>query len=268
MPVCYNHASMMICKKIISTITAAAAAVALFTVSVPVALAGSDNASRKAITSSRSFPKMNTARKDLLKEIVSVSSDDSESWGGVESLNVPETKSTAEKKAEEEAKKAEEERKAAEKAAAEASRLQAAEVSRSRASAATSSTSSSSVSNDGAVDAPVSANGAGVVAYASQFQGVPYVYGGTTPSGFDCSGFTQYVYAKFGISLPRIDYQQRVWAQAHGTTVSDPQPGDLMWRSGHVGIYVGNGLMIHAPRPGKSVSIVPVYASFEYYRII
>ena len=110
MPVCYNHASMMICKKIISTITAAAAAVALFTVSVPVALAGSDNASRKAITSSRSFPKMNTARKDLLKETVSVSSDDSESWGGVESLNVPETKSTAEKKAEEEAKKAEEER--------------------------------------------------------------------------------------------------------------------------------------------------------------
>ena len=101
MPVCYNHASMMICKKIISTITAAAAAVALFTVSVPVALAGSDNASRKAITSSRSFPKMNTARKDLLKETVSVSSDDSESWGGVESLNVPETKSTAEKKAEE-----------------------------------------------------------------------------------------------------------------------------------------------------------------------
>lgn len=258
MPVCYNHASMMICKKIISTITAAAAAVALFTVSVPVALAGSDNASRKAITSSRSFPKMNTARKDLLKETVSVSSDDSESWGGVESLNVPETKSTAEKKAEEEAKKA----------AAEAARLQAAEVSRSRASAATSSTSSSSVSNDGAVDAPVSANGAGVVAYASQFQGVPYVYGGTTPSGFDCSGFTQYVYAKFGISLPRIDYQQRVWAQAHGTKVNDPQPGDLMWRSGHVGIYVGNGLMIHAPRPGKSVSIVPVYASFEYYRII
>jgi len=107
-----------------------------------------------------------------------------------------------------------------------------------------------------------------VVAYASQFQGVPYVYGGTTPSGFDCSGFTQYVYSKFGISLPRIDYQQRVWAQAHGTKVSDPQPGDLMWRSGHVGIYVGNGLMIHAPRPGKSVSIVPVYASFEYYRII
>ena len=90
----------------------------------------------------------------------------------------------------------------------------------------------------------------------------------TTPSGFDCSGFTQYVYSKFGISLPRIDYQQRVWAQAHGTKVSDPQPGDLMWRSGHVGIYVGNGLMIHAPRPGKSVSIVPVYASFEYYRII
>ena len=156
----------------------------------------------------------------------------------------------------------------AKKAAAEAARLQAAEVSRSRASAATSSTSSSSVSNDGAVDAPVSANGAGVVAYASQFQGVPYVYGGTTPSGFDCSGFTQYVYSKFGISLPRIDYQQRVWAQAHGTKVSDPQPGDLMWKSGHVGIYVGNGLMIHAPRPGKSVSIVPVYASFEYYRII
>ena len=135
MPVCYNHASMMICKKIISTITAAAASVALFTVSVPVALAGSDNASRKAITSSRSFPKMNTARKDLLKETVSVSSDDSESWGGVESLNVPETKSTAEKKAEEEAKKAEEERKAAEKAARAAEYAKKAEAAAAKAAA-------------------------------------------------------------------------------------------------------------------------------------
>ena len=110
--------------------------------------------------------------------------------------------------------------------------------------------------------------GAKVVSMAMPFLGTRYRSGGASTSGFDCSGFTQYVYAKFGISLPRIDYQQRAWAQAHGTKVNDPQPGDLMWRSGHVGIYVGNGLMIHAPRPGKSVSIVPVYASFEYYRII
>ena len=238
MPVCYNHASMMICKKIISTITAAAAAVALFTVSVPVALAGSDNASRKAITSSRSFPKMNTARKDLLKEIVSVSSDDSESWGGVESLNVPETKSTAEKKAEEEAKKAEEERKAAEKAAAEASRLQAAEVSRSRASAATSSTSSSSVSND----------------VRSMPRSAPMVpaWSPTPPSSRACPMCT--AAPRVGIRLLglhavrvlQVRHQPAAYRLSAACVGSGSRhegqrspAGDLMWRSGHVGIYVG-----------------------------
>ncbi|MBQ7718337.1 MAG: C40 family peptidase [Clostridia bacterium] len=102
------------------------------------------------------------------------------------------------------------------------------------------------------------AAGEEIVEYAKEFLGVPYVYGGTTPSGFDCSGFVRYVYAKFGISLPRISYDQL----KEGTSVSeeDLQVGDLVFFRGgdHVGIYVGNGQYIHAPRTGRTVSVEPL----------
>ena len=254
---------MMHFKKIVSTFTALVAAATLFSVAVPAASA--DDADKKAITSSRSFPKVNVARKDLLKESVSTDSDKDSKWGDLGDMSVPQTKSQAEKDAEAAAAQAEAERQAAQQAAQEQAEAQAASRSASRQSISTTATSTSSGQ---AVVAPSSGNGSGVVSYASQFQGVPYVYGGTSPSGFDCSGFVQFVYAQFGLGLPRVDADQRVWAQSNGTQVSNPEPGDFMWRPGHVGIYVGNGLMIHAPRPGKSVEIVPVYASFEYYRIM
>ncbi|MFC5221820.1 C40 family peptidase, partial [Bifidobacterium leontopitheci] len=150
-----------------------------------------------------------------------------------------------------------------------AARQEAARLAEAQAASRSSSRTSLTTTQSQGVDLPAAASGSAVVSYAAEFQGVPYVIGGTTPAGFDCSGFTQFVYAKFGISLPRVDNDQRTWAQSHGTRVSNPQPGDLMWLPGHVGIYVGNGLMIHAPRPGKSVSIVPVYSSsFEYYHIL
>lgn len=108
-----------------------------------------------------------------------------------------------------------------------------------------------------------------VISEASKYLGTPYVYGGTTPAGFDCSGFTQYVYGQLGIQLPRTDSQQLAWALQHGTEVSleNAQPGDLMWKSGHVGIYAGNGQMIHSPKPGESVRYQSVYATFRYFHI-
>lgn len=104
----------------------------------------------------------------------------------------------------------------------------------------------------------------GVIGIAKQYIGVPYVYGGTTPAGFDCSGFVQYVYAQAGKSLPRVTTAQ----QAATTPVSDPQPGDLVFFGSpayHVGIYLGNGMMIDAPSTGKSISIRPVFDGVSGY---
>ena len=108
-------------------------------------------------------------------------------------------------------------------------------------------------------------SGNNVVSYAESFIGVPYVYGGTTPSGFDCSGFVQYVYNHFGKSLPRTTTQQ----ENCGTQipVSQAQPGDLyFWGNKgsayHVAICVGNGKYIAAPEPGQNVSI----GSTQYFQ--
>ena len=98
-----------------------------------------------------------------------------------------------------------------------------------------------------------------VVGYALSFQGVPYVYGGTSPSGFDCSGLVQYVFAAFGKQLPRTAGAQK--AVCTPISESQLQPGDLVfWGTGHVGIYIGGGQMIHAPQPGDVVKISSVYS--------
>ena len=104
----------------------------------------------------------------------------------------------------------------------------------------------------------------GVLAVAADLVGIPYVYGGSTPAGFDCSGFTQYVFGKVGIALPRTAASQ----QAAATRVSSPQPGDLIFFGSpayHVGIYAGNGMMYDSPRTGLSSSLRAVFSGVSGY---
>ena len=95
----------------------------------------------------------------------------------------------------------------------------------------------------------------GVVGIAMQYLGIPYVYGGSSPSGFDCSGFIMYVFAQVGVSLPHNAAAQ----YGYGTPVdrSQLQPGDLVFFNGlgHAGIYVGGGSFIHSPHTGDVVKI-------------
>ena len=95
----------------------------------------------------------------------------------------------------------------------------------------------------------------GVVGIAMQYLGIPYVYGGSSPSGFDCSGFVMYVYAQVGVSLPHNAAAQ----YGYGTPVdrSQLQPGDLVFFNGlgHNGIYIGGGQFIHSPHTGDVVKI-------------
>ncbi|WP_242511554.1 C40 family peptidase [Pengzhenrongella frigida] len=107
--------------------------------------------------------------------------------------------------------------------------------------------------------APASANGSAVIEIAARYVGVPYLAGGTTPTGFDCSGFTSYVFAQLGITLPRTSAGQR----EAGTVVSraDAQPGDLVWHPGHIGIYAGGDQLIDSPQAGGTVQFRAIYFS-------
>jgi len=101
----------------------------------------------------------------------------------------------------------------------------------------------------------------GVAAIAAKYIGVPYVFGGESPAGFDCSGLVAYVYNQVGIHLPHSSMEQ-----GHmGTRVSvaDAQPGDVVVFNGgtHVGLYIGAGHMIDAPYPGRVVSIDAIYSN-------
>ena len=98
--------------------------------------------------------------------------------------------------------------------------------------------------------------GSAIIAEAAKYVGIPYVSGGSSPSeGFDCSGFVSYVYAQFGISLPRSSGSY----YGVGTQVSSPQPGDIIVSPGHLGIYAGPNLQIDSPRPGKTVQFRPIW---------
>ena len=231
---------------------AAATICGMLSIGIPAVAQASDG-SEAVVTSSRSFTPGSKVRADLLTESTATTVEKDSSWGGIESLNVPATKSPAEKDAEAKAQQAQEQAQAA------ASRHQSSQqVSRSAARSSTVST---------ITEVQATGRGADVVNYALQFQGVPYVFGGTDPAtGFDCSGFTQYVFAHFGIGLPRTADAQR----SVGVPVTDPAPGDLIVtpEGSHVGIYVGGGRMIHAPDVGRTVTVEKLYRAFEYRRLV
>lgn len=115
------------------------------------------------------------------------------------------------------------------------------------------------------VAVPANGSGSSIVSIAMSLLGIPYVYGGTSPAGFDCSGFTQYVYAQAGISIPRTSGEQGY----AGTFIpaSEAQPGDLVWHAyGHVGIYAGNGMVIEATTPGSVTKIQALWGDYQFVR--
>jgi peptidoglycan DL-endopeptidase CwlO len=99
-------------------------------------------------------------------------------------------------------------------------------------------------------------NEARIVRYARRLLGVPYSFGGSSPSsGFDCSGFTSFVYAHFGIALPHYSVAQ--FGLGRGVSRERLQPGDLVFFDGlgHVGLYIGHDQFIHAPHSGTNVTV-------------
>lgn len=238
-------------QQTVSMFVAAVAVCATFVAAAPAATAADQSG---VVASERSFPKTSVARKDVLKE--SVSTDVKGNWGGIESLNVPKTKSQAEKDAE--AKAEQERQEAAARAQQEAAAQQAAAASRSATRSSLESSSSASLT----VNPPDSKTAAALVSYAEQFVGqVPYVWGGSTTSGWDCSGFVMYVFAQFGISLPRSSGAQAGYGTAVPSLAS-AQPGDIIANSAHAGIYVGNGMVVNALNPSQGTQITPVAWAF------
>ncbi|MBD5541105.1 MAG: SH3 domain-containing protein [Lachnospiraceae bacterium] len=140
----------------------------------------------------------------------------------------------------------------AESKAEEERRLAAEEAERKKANAAAS---NSAASKSGATVSGGSGAGGSVAGYALQFVGNPYVYGGSSlTNGTDCSGFVMSVYAHFGVGLPHSSGAQRGCGYDVGG-LANAQPGDIVCYSGHVGIYIGNGQIVHASTAATGIKV-------------
>ena len=199
------------------------------------------------VTATRSFPKTTTTKRDFLAEHTSTDVESNADWGGIESLNVPQTESQAEKD-----RKAQEQAEAEAQAQAQAAQSQA--QAQTQAEAQTASRSSERADISSVPTAPASATGQALADYALQFQGYPYVSGGNTPSGWDCSGFVQWVFAQFGVSLPHYSGAQMSVGTAVGS-IAEAAPGDIIVNTQHAAIYIGNGMVINALNPAQGTQV-------------
>lgn len=230
--------TMNIAKRFTS-IFAVVAISALLGAAVPAASAGGAMADT-TVTATRSFPKTTAAKRDFLAEHTSTDVESNADWGGIESLDVPQTESQAEK-----------DQKAQEQAEAEAQAQAAQAQAQAESQAASRSSDRASIS---VPTAPASATGQALADYALQFQGYPYVAGGNTPSGWDCSGFVQWVFAQFGVSLPHYSGAQMSVGTAVGS-IAEAAPGDIIVNTQHAAIYIGNGMVINALNPAQGTQV-------------
>lgn len=230
--------TMNIAKRFTS-IFAVVAVSALLGAAVPAASAGGAMADT-TVTATRSFPKTTAAKRDFLAEHTSTDVESTADWGGIESLDVPQTESQAEK-----------DQKAQEQAEAEAQAQAAQAQAQAESQAASRSSDRASIS---VPTAPASATGQALADYALQFQGYPYVAGGNTPSGWDCSGFVQWVFAQFGVSLPHYSGAQMSVGTAVGS-IAEAAPGDIIVNTQHAAIYIGNGMVINALNPAQGTQV-------------
>lgn len=230
--------TMNIAKRFTS-IFAVVAVSALLGAAVPAASAGGAMADT-TVTATRSFPKTTAAKRDFLAEHTSTDVESNADWGGIESLDVPQTESQAEK-----------DQKAQEQAEAEAQAQAAQTQAQAESQAASRSSDRASIS---VPTAPASATGQALADYALQFQGYPYVAGGNTPSGWDCSGFVQWVFAQFGVSLPHYSGAQMSVGTAVGS-IAEAAPGDIIVNTQHAAIYIGNGMVINALNPAQGTQV-------------
>ena len=230
-------ALMMSVKTIISTSVAIIATGAMFACVAPFASA--DSAQTSAVVSSRSFPKASSVKKNLFAESTSTSVDENSKWGGIETLDVPQTESQGEKEA----------------AAAQSAAAAAARRSEQRAS----------IPQVDLGKMTGTGTGAELASFSLKFQGYPYVAGGNTPAGWDCSGFVQYVFSQFGISLPRTSGAQAT-VGTPVASLADAKPGDILANGTHAAIYIGNGQVMNAMNPvqGTAVSDVSVFGGAGY----
>lgn len=221
-----------------SVIAALAAAALTFAGVAPAALAANDGATQDAVVATRSFPKTNAVKKEHPR-------------GGIVQPSRIRFRLGRCGKPERSPNQISSRKDAEPRRGAEQQRQQQAQA-QAQAQAASRSAARSDLSSSGSftVTPPDGASVSSLLTFANQFVGkVPYVSGGNTPSGWDCSGFVQYVYGQMGVSLPHYSGAQATVGRAVGS-LADAQPGDIIANAQHAAIYVGNGMVINSQLNG------------------